>query len=118
MNFTLNIKTPEILATEALAAERAGMRAFRRALRRALTLFPSDNHIHRLAEIDAAVATLPEYDAAKLAWGDVTEFQRMNPDVLAMAVPFGFDETSLDALFRVAMALENDATDAEALAAI
>ncbi|SHF67733.1 hypothetical protein SAMN05444339_11044 [Loktanella atrilutea] len=115
MTFDLNIKTAEQLSAETLEAKRNGMRAFKRAMRQSLKLFPSTTHDHLLAQLDDAVAALSDYHPAKDAWADVVEFVRMNEDVLAFGPLFGLDDQMMDTAFTVAMALQGGASEADAL---
>ena len=83
--------TPE----EALASERASMRASRFQARAAL-------HIAGLLpQIEAAVAGADPI--VQIAWADAAEWRRDSPALTALASAVGLDDDAIDQLFRNAM---------------
>lgn len=91
---------------DALTLERRGMRAWKRAFRQALRLFPHPQAGNQFAAIKLAIASGQAPDGMAEAWDEVAQFQRIHPDTIAFGDALGFAPEQLDALFRVAMQIE------------
>lgn len=96
------------------AADRQGMRVFKRAFNYAMsqraptaTLLGSFPNAATLLEaVDALEQTLDPYHPLRLARRDIIEYIRIHPDVSGFQQVTGLTDAEIDDLFRVAMAYE------------
>lgn len=80
------------------------MQAYRRAFRLALHQTPY-GETNILVAIEAHVATLDPYNSVRMAWGDVTIFERNHPD-MSMFSELGLSDEQIDDIFRLAQSIE------------
>lgn len=80
------------------------MRVYRRAFRLALQQTPY-GETNILVAIEAHVATLDPYNSVRMAWEDVTIFERTHPD-MSMFSELGLTDEQIDDIFRLAQSLE------------
>lgn len=77
---------------------------YRRAFRLALQQTPyGDTNL--LIAIEAHAATLDPYDSVRMAWEDVTIFERTHPD-MSMFSALGMTDEQIDDIFRLAQSIE------------
>lgn len=86
------------------AKARDTMKVYRRAFRLALQQTPyGDTNL--LVAIEAHVATLDPYNSVRMAWEDVTIFERNHPD-MSMFSELGLTDEQIDDIFRLAQSIE------------
>jgi hypothetical protein len=83
---------------------RSGVKVYRRAFRLALQQTPYGD-ANLLVAIEAHVATLDPYDSIRMAWEDVTIFERNHPD-MSMFLALGLTDEQIDDIFRLAQSIE------------
>lgn len=107
---------PGLTPEEELAIEREGMQPYARAFFAALKLFPADGFAHMLDAYTQVVSQLGPYDDLRIWDQRVTIVLRAHPDMETFRVSFGLTPEELDTIFRVAIAIEAGASEAEILA--
>ena len=83
---------------------RNNIKVYRRAFRLALQQTPYED-TNLLVAIEAQVSTLDPYDSTRMAWSDVTLFERNHPD-MSMFSELGLTDEQIDDIFRLAESVE------------
>lgn len=102
-------------AVAALAAERAAMVPYVRAWRAALKLLPAPGYAHLLDRIEDLIASARALDpyADLVIWADsVTQIERDHPDIEGLGALVGLSPVQIDAICRLALAIEAGADPA------
>ena len=100
---------PTPTAAELLEIERAAMNPYLRAFRAAMKIVSATGFLHLLDKVDLSVAAAKNADpyADLVIWAEsVQQIVRGHPDMTAFADLFGQSPLQVDALCRIALAIE------------